>query len=545
MADPLLQVSDANGRRVVPVDKALFTIGRRSVADLQVVSTDVSREHAEIARDGEQWVLRDKGSRYGTFVNGEAVSERSLAHGDRIRLGRTDAIELVFMTDVTHSSSGLRDATSDMTDLRQMAAIMNGLRALGSGRVLDEVLTLVLDSAIDVTKAERGFIMLATLDGVHGKPAGELEFKVARGRNRVTLPGQSFTTSAKIPREVFQTGQIRIVGDLMDGDLAGMHDGTIAIGIRHVLCVPLRVTPMAAVGAEDSTAKVIGVLYLDGRERSTMLSSATRSSLEAFATQAALAIESARLYAESAEKARIERDLRIAADIQRALLPEPQFETPTMDLAAASIPCRTVGGDFYDYLELGERGFAVALGDVAGKGPPAALLAATVQSNFVAQAPVSGDPAETMARLNKALLRRAIEARFATMFYGAITPDGRLSYSNAGQDPPLVITRDGIAWLEAGGPVLGLLSIATYEYDTIALQPGDLVIICSDGVSEARNTAGDEFGRDRFVEAVRGCHGARPDAVLEQLMAAVKTFAEGAPQADDITAMVLRYRGAS
>ena len=188
-----------------------------------------------------------------------------------------------------------------------------------------------------------------------------------------------------------------------------------------MLCVPLLVNPMSAAAPSAIVQKTIGVLYLDGRERSTMLSDATRASLEAFATQAALAIDSARLYAESAEKARLDRDLRIAADIQRALLPEPVFETTYVDLAAAAIPCRTVGGDFFDYLEVGEHGFGFALGDVAGKGPPAALLAAAVQSNFAAHAPVSANPADAMARINKALLRRAIEARFATMFYGAIT----------------------------------------------------------------------------------------------------------------------------
>jgi serine phosphatase RsbU (regulator of sigma subunit) len=417
-----------------------------------------------------------------------------------------------------------------------MAAILNGLRALGSGRVLEEVLMLVLDSALDVTRADRGFVMLA-------RPDGELEFKVARGRGRLTLPGTSFATSAKIPREVFQSGQSRIVADLMDNSLDGMHDGTIAIGIRHVLCVPLSVSPMSAGPDQDVPSRTIGVLYLDGRERGTMLSQGTKSSLEAFATQAALAIESARLYAEAAEKTRIERDLRIAAEIQRALLPEGTFESDIADLAAASIPCRTIGGDFFDYLELGERGFGFALGDVAGKGAPAALLAAAVQSNFIAQAPVSTDPADTMVRVNKALLRRAIDARFATMFHGAVTPAGRLSYCNAGQEPPLVVGRDSTAWLEAGGPVLGLLSIATYEWETVSLHPGDLVIICSDGVTEARNREGEEFGRDRLIETLGGCHGWKPDAALEHLLGAVRAYSEGAAQGDDITALVLRYRG--
>jgi sigma-B regulation protein RsbU (phosphoserine phosphatase) len=284
-------------------------------------------------------------------------------------------------------------------------------------------------------------------------------------------------------------------------------------------------------------------LYLDGREKSTMLSDATRASLEAFATQAALAIDSARLYAESAEKARLDRDLRIAADIQRALLPEPVFETSYVDLAADAIPCRTIGGDFFDYLEVGEHGFGFALGDVAGKGPPAALLAAAVQSNFAAHAPVSASPADAMARINKALLRRAIEARFATMFYGAMKSDGTLSYCNAGQEPPLVISAGGTSWLEEGGPVLGLLSIATYAYATVRLQPGDLVVVCSDGVTEARNQAGDEFGRDRLVEALRGDHGAKPEVALEHVRSAVKQFSQGAAQADDITLLILRYRG--
>ena len=535
--DARLQVTDSSGRRVVPVDKAIFLIGRRTAADLQLVNADVSREHAEIAQDGARFLLRDRGSRYGTFVNGEQITERALEHGDRIRLGRTDAIELVFMTDASSSThiSGLREIGSD-ADLRQMAAILNGLRALGSGRVLEEVLTLVLDSALDVTKAERGFIMLA-------RPDGELEFKTARGKGKITLPGTSFTTSAKIPREVFQTGESRIVGDLMEGNLAGLHDGTIAIGIRHVLCVPLSVSPMVASADQGIVARVIGVLYLDGRERSTILSQQTRSSLEAFATQAALAIESARLYSEAAEKARIERDLLVAAQIQQALLPTGSFETSFVDLAASSVPCRTVGGDFFDYLDLGSRGFGFGLGDVAGKGAPAALLAAAVQSNFIAQAPVSGDPADTLTRVNNALLRRAIEARFATMFHGVVDVTGHLSYSNGGQEPPLVLKRDGISWLEAGGPVLGLLPGATYEFDSVTLAPGDLVVICSDGVTEARNAAGDEFGRERLIEAMSGCHGGKPDAVLERLFEAVRVFSQGTPQGDDITGLVLRYRG--
>src|SRR5262249_11689941 len=157
-----------------------------------------------------------------------------------------------------------------------------------------------------------------------------------------------------------------------------------SIGIGHAMCVPLRVMPMGT-GLRQTTdrARIIGVLYLDGPRRSARRSSSTLSALEAFATQAAIAIESARLYAEAEQKARIDRDLPMAAEIQRSLLAPPTHAGTTFDVAAASLPCRTIGGDFYDYLELADGAFAFALGDVSGKGPPAALLAAAAQSHFV------------------------------------------------------------------------------------------------------------------------------------------------------------------
>ena len=122
-------------------------------------------------------------------------------------------------------------------------------------------------------------------------------------------------------------------------------------------------------------------------------------------------------------------------------------------------------------------------------------------------------------------------------------PSGEFSYCNAGQEPPLVIGKDGIRWLETGGPVLGLLPMARYEYETVTLSPGDLVIVCSDGVTEARSATNEEFGRDRMLEAVKSMHGAKPDVTLDALLSAVNQFARGAPQADDITVLVFRYLG--
>ena len=536
MADPQLQVTDSLGRRVVLLDKAIFAIGRRSTSDLRVVSTDVSRDHAEIVRIDGQLVVRDKGSRFGTFVNGEPVTERVIEHGDHIRLGSADVVELVLLTSDEHESTLIPAAESGAIDLRQMAALLDGLRALSSGRVVDEVLTLVVDLALDVTGAERGFVMLAD-------PDGALEFKVARANGRVTLTVGMSGTSQKIPEEVFRSGRTQMVADLMDGS-PGAHDDTIAFGIRHVLCAPLKVAHHADGNASEGPAHVIGVLYLDGRERSTILSRATQEALETFATEAALAIESARLYSQAAEKALLDRELQLAADIQRGLLPEPAYAGETFDLAATSIPCRTIGGDFFDYLDLPDTRLAFALGDVSGKGPPAALLATVVQSLFAAQAAAVTDPADTLTRINQGLLRRAIQARFATMFYGVVSRDGALSYSCAGHEPPVLIRRGGVESLEAGGLVLGLFAHATYDVGLVQLEPGDIVVVCSDGVTEARAPDDDEFGRERLVASVQAAHGMEPGAALERLLQAVREFTSGAAQSDDLTALVLRYRGA-
>src|SRR5215467_474184 len=181
MPDARLEVTDALGRRIVPIGKEAFGIGRRETNDLRLAGSEVSRDHAEIIAANGGFSIRDKQSRYGTYVNDEQVTEQSLAHGDRIRLGRSGGAELVFLLADTAAPNQDKATTTAIGDLRQIAALLDGLRALGSGRVLDDVLALVLDSAIEVTGAERGFIMLAMADNA-------LEFKLARARRQQTLP---------------------------------------------------------------------------------------------------------------------------------------------------------------------------------------------------------------------------------------------------------------------------------------------------------------------------------------------------------------------
>jgi sigma-B regulation protein RsbU (phosphoserine phosphatase) len=206
------------------------------------------------------------------------------------------------------------------------------------------------------------------------------------------------------------------------------------------------------------------------------------------------------------------------------------------------MPSRSIGGDFYDYSELPDKQFAFVLGDVAGKGPPAALLSAMVLGIIAAQTSSSEGPAETLTRVNKAMFRRAIEARYATTFYAVLAADGRLVSCNAGHNPPFVIGRNSLRRLECGGTPLGLFEDIPLSQESVALEPGDWIIVFSDGVSEALSVSGEEFGDARIVEAVRPYYDAEPPKLLDALLGAVKTFTTGAVQNDDVTALAVRYR---
>jgi serine phosphatase RsbU (regulator of sigma subunit) len=532
---PRLIITDPLGRRVVPINKPVVTLGRRTESDVRVTGIGVSRHHADIAADNGTCRLRDLDSKSGTFVNGAKSKAHVLAHGDRIRLGDSNETDIVFLVD-EEDSSRERSALSAASELRQIASLLKGLRALGSGRVLEEVLALVLDSAIDVTGAERGFIMLASENG-------QLEFKLGRGKGRVTLPGRTFDTSRKIPEAVFATGKLRIVADLMDGSTAEQHLGTVALGIRHVLCAPLRPVRYVEKADEHAEDQIIGVLYLDSRAAAALRSHAARTALETLSTEAAVAIENARLYQEELKRAKLDQELKVAAAIQRSLLPISNRSGSFFSTAGTSVPCRSVGGDFFDYVDIADGQFAFILGDVAGKGPPAALLAAAALGMFGAEASHHSRCASLIARLNHGLFRRSIQGRFLTAFYGILSADGSLLYSNAGHNAPFLVTNSGVRRLETGGLPLGVFEDAVFGEEALSLASGDVIVAFSDGVSEALNQAGEEYTDVRLLASVIEHRNRPPQELLDSVLSDLHRFCAGATPSDDVTMVVVRYEG--
>jgi sigma-B regulation protein RsbU (phosphoserine phosphatase) len=257
--------------------------------------------------------------------------------------------------------------------------------------------------------------------------------------------------------------------------------------------------------------------------------------------QALSALESVRLHRIRLEKERQDRELQIAREIQRSLLPRTTPVVPGFELAAESRSCYEVGGDYFDFLPLGDGRVGLVIADVSGKGTPASLLMASVHASLQALAG-SARPGELMARLNRFLCRNTQDNKYVTLFYGELDPrDGRLAYVNAGHVPPYLVGGDGSrARLFEGGTVLGLLEEATFPEGEVRLGPGDVLAVVTDGATEARSPGDEEFGDERIFDVLEGCAGGGAAEALRALEAAVAAFTGEAGCSDDLTALIVK-----
>jgi sigma-B regulation protein RsbU (phosphoserine phosphatase) len=264
--------------------------------------------------------------------------------------------------------------------------------------------------------------------------------------------------------------------------------------------------------------------------------------LALFAAQAAGAIETARLHREAIEKERIERELELAAAIQREILPHTLPSVAGVELAAANIPARHIGGDYYDFFPLsrGRLGFLVA--DVSGKGVPAALLVSTVHAAVHLQIDESPTLEDLIGRIDRHLQRYAATRKFLTVFFGLVEPDsGTLRYVSAGHNPALLVRTSGAAErLESTGVPIGMLPNSRWQERAVTMEPGDLLCVYTDGVTEALDTREEEYGLDRLKELVIGDHAEPVGALCDKVLASVTDFARGMPQYDDQTLLLLR-----
>jgi phosphoserine phosphatase RsbU/P len=538
-------LDEAGKERWVTIIPPRYTIGRSSANDLVFSNMSISRNHAEIVLEDGSYTLRDLGSKHGTFVNGVRCEHVRLSTGDRIQLGGPNGQNLTFHSgDLLQSLLGRSDTRPEISlpvrGFREIGMLLETFRALSSIPLLDDLLALVVDTAIELTGAERGFIMLSDKEQ-------QLSFRCARNSAKSSLDGHHFQTSRRVPEEVYKTGNRVVINDLDFGDGTEDHSSTRRLGLRSIFCVPLRYLTSRDSSSSSSVGRMetIGVLYVDSQNIGTGLSSTQIDALETLASEAAMAIYNARLYKDSQEKRKLEEELAIAREIQQALLPAQQKSLPYVDAFSQNLPCREVGGDYFDYFDMEGGRFGFALGDVAGKGMPAALLTSMLQGIFTAQTLLDLPLPAVIANVNRNLVRRSTGNRFVTFFFGILDSDGNCTYTNAGHNPPYLVRRDGtIEELTEGGLVLGLFAAAEYESRTVRLAPGDHIVLFTDGVLEARNTVGDEFGEERLREVLKANAHQAADRIVACVQEQLTAFSANTPQHDDITLMALSYRGA-
>jgi serine phosphatase RsbU (regulator of sigma subunit)/pSer/pThr/pTyr-binding forkhead associated (FHA) protein len=538
-----LHYLDETGKeRWIPVTAPKFTVGRSSTNDLVLPQVNISRSQAEISMIEGEYTLRDLKSKHGTFLNGARIEEANLAHGDRLQLGGLRGQTLTFhQGDLLQSLLGaesMPDANLAVRGFKEMGMLLSTLRALSSIPLLDDLLSLVVDAAIELTGAERGFIMLQDDNG-------GLSFRCARNAFKSPLDGSSFKTSRRVPEEVYETGKRKVINDLDIDTHAADHSSTRRLGVRSISCVPLRYLTFHDSGSLSSIGRMetIGVLYVDSQNIGTGLSNTQIDALDTLASEAAMAIYNARLYKESQEKRKLDEQLAIAQEIQQALLPSPNRDLPFVCARSQNFPCHEVGGDYFDYFDLEGDRFGFALGDVAGKGMPAALLTSVLQGIFSAQTLLNLPLPVMISNVNRNLASRGTGNRFVTFFFGILDAEGNCTYTNAGHNPPLLVSPDGsLKELTDGGLVLGLFPTATYESGTVRFQPGDHLVLFTDGVLEARDASGEEFGDDRLQQLLKENAKASAADILQRLNEAINEFSADTPQHDDITMMILGYQ---
>lgn len=550
-----------------PLGRLRITLGRSARNDLCIPDPFASRVHAEVRREGEEYFLQDLGSANGTLYNGGSVEGTvPLTAGGRIQIGET---EIVFDDGTYHSSMGatmitdnsstsLPEATialasGDRTTSGLLEAIEGartkpeesvvarvaregdllaliskvGITLLSSSS-LEQTLEQIVSLVFEAVPADRCLLMM------RDEANEELKVAVARLRDRVGAVGE-IRVSRNVMDEVVIRGKSVLTSD-------AQHDprfasGTVVLqGVRSVLAVPLGVAE-----------KVFGIIYADSPIAEGRFTEDHLKVLTTLASVAAIRVENARLVEARFQQERLERELQLAMEIQQRFQPTAPPVVAGYEFQGISFPCYEIGGDYYDFIQREDGRLVIALGDVSGKGTAAALLMSSLHASIHAQTGSHDTLVETISAVNRYLADNIPSNRFVTLFYAELDPEsGAVSFLNAGHNPPLIVHAAGtVEQLASGGLPLGIKANAEYREGRTNLAPGDVLVIYSDGVTEAASPSGEEFGPTRLYEVVSRNVDASAAGIRDRIESALTKFSQGTQAADDITLVIVKRQAES
>ena len=548
----LLVLAPSGQRSRVALDTMPFGIGRQSGNNLVLRDNRTSRNHCHIVFENGSYAIEDLNSRHGTFVNGKQISRHVLHNSDRIEFGVRDSYQLTFSAEQQDIQRLLGQIGSVATpageasgagNLIKLRSLVEVARALQNSLSTAEVLTAVVDAALAVTGCERGFLLLRP----QGDKDADLDVSVARDRSGSELQPEDLRVPRHLIRQALTSRRELLSMSFDPMEEQGVRpEMTVAqLELRSVVCLPLI---RLRSGAPDDTRAInamedtVGLIYMDSKATPADLSSGNRELLQTLAIEASTILENARLIEEGRSKLRMEDELRLAREIQRGLQPSSMPQTGWFRAAGSSSPSTQVGGDYFDVRQNSPASWTAVVADVSGKGVGSALLASLLQGSFLM---ASGDPeqiAPQMARLNEFLLDRTRGEKYATLFYCILDASGLLSYSNAGHCAPFLVSPDGrLRTLNTTSMPVGMLEGAPFQMLQRELEPGDKLVIYSDGLTEAEDADGAFFDTERLRLCLRE-NAARDAAGLHAaLLQAVDRFTEGGTIRDDITALVIEF----
>ncbi|HLG16510.1 MAG TPA: SpoIIE family protein phosphatase [Blastocatellia bacterium] len=574
---------------VVKMDKMRLSIGRSSRNDICIGDPFASRLHAELRSEGDQVLLVDMGSANGTFLNGKRVSGAiRLQIGDVIRIGETEiefsAGDQSLLSGATVYLSGPGGSlpadtitapipsrsTSDLISSIRSGAISGEFRSssgaqagvarerqaqsgaakeAGQVRVtpeaagrdllsivsqvgiallphtsLEDTLKMTIDLVFQAIPAERGFLFL--------KESDELTCKIARGASEAALPSSSqVQISRSITNKVLTEGASVLTSDAMADPRFQSQHSVVLSQIRSVMAVPLA-----------SNEETFGMIYVDNPFHNRFKEE-DLNVLTTIASVASIKIEHERLLEERLEKRRMEEELKVASEIQMRLQPVAPPSLEGWDMTGVSFPCREIGGDYYDFIRRKrDNHLIVAVGDVSGKGTGAALLMSSLHAAVRAQSQTRSSISEVMAEISEYIFENSPTNKYLTLFYGELNPDtGELAYSNAGHNAPMMIRSSGeLSRLDTGGMPIGLMQGTNYGEGSVQFNPGDVLIIYSDGISESVNEEEHEFGEDRLIEVVMNNRARTASGIRDRIDESLARFVGAAAPIDDMTLMIIK-----
>jgi phosphoserine phosphatase RsbU/P len=537
----------------VPVNQSPFLIGRGSENGnhLELNDLRISRNCAALVAEQDGYRLEDRGHRQGLFVNGKKVARKTLQNGDVIQFGVEDYCEIIYRSaaapaaarTVIESVLTRLGSKPELTDpqhsggLSQLNLLLEATSLLHSQLPLESVLAAMLDHTIAITHADRGLL-------IEAGAADSYRVRLARGQGGEELAPDSIAPSQTALHQAIARQSSVITEDLNQANpgLKSAHS-VVAQGLRSIIAIPLFAMPRAnsAESAVLQRGQLLGILYLDSR-RPAAFSDLDRQILDALGVESASILDNARLVERERERQRLEQELSIARAIQQALLPQGLHDYPHLAITGMHYPCHEVGGDYFDAFPAGPERTAFLIADVSGKGLGAALLTTMLQGALSAMA-LGTDPVCVINHINKFLCEHGEVGRYATMFFALLDRDGGLEYIKAGHPSPLLLRRGQVSEIYSEGSFpVGLLQDAEFTATSLQLEPGDTLVLFSDGITDAENPDEELYGVSRLREALAGQQNPPLDTLKQTVLDSVEAFSRGASQSDDMTLLIARYR---